>query len=65
MYFDQPLEEGGMPALRFEPFVEAVPLHVAATFALCATSSLGRLAGLTRMTDEARRLADLLEPPSN
>jgi hypothetical protein len=59
-YFDPPLEDSGMPQLRDHPSVAAVPLRVAATFALCATNSLGQLGRLSRLTDESNRLADRL-----
>lgn len=59
-YFEPPQQDGGMPQLRDTPSVPAVPLHVAATFALCATSSLGRLGNLSRLTDESARLAERL-----
>lgn len=59
-YFEAPLEEGGVPQIRDTPRVDPVPLGVAATFALCATSSLGRLGKLSRLTDESARLAERL-----
>lgn len=59
-YFDPPVDRGGVPQLRTAPSVDGVPLRVAATFALCATSSLAGLGEISRLGDESKRLADCL-----
>jgi hypothetical protein len=57
-YFDP--TGGDAPRLRTTPSADGVPLHVTATFALCATSSLGSLGNLDPLTKASAHLAERL-----